>query len=137
MNSDKNLTYQQRVDLAMAGRKKGYNCAQALVSAFPDVLQLPLEVALRLSCGFGSGFGGMKKVCGVMSGMTILEGFRAEDGIMGKAGVYRVVRELGDEFYDACGSLECHELKTPGAAMSCNEIIAKGIELYHNYLNNK
>ncbi len=137
MKSDKNLTYDQRVEMAMEGRRKGYNCAQALVAAFPDVLQLPLDVALRLSCGFGSGFGGMKKVCGVMSGMTILEGFRAEDGLMGKAGVYKVVRELGNDFYEACGSLECQELKTPGAQMSCNDIIAKGIELYHDYLNAK
>lgn len=131
------LDIDKRIQLAMEGRKKGYNCAQAVVTAFPDVLQLPQDVALRLACGFGGGFGGMQRVCGVLSAMTILEGFSAEDAVKGKPAVYKVVKHLGEEFEKACGSVECRELKAPGTGMPCNDIIENGIRIYHDYLLSK
>lgn len=134
---DKNISLQQRRAIAAEGRRNGYNCTQAVAAAFPDVMQLPSDVVLRLSTGFGGGFGGMQKVCGVMSAMTMLEGFRHTDGVKGKAEVYKAVRNLGDRFRNACGSLDCAELKKPGAAISCNEIIDRGIEIYHNHLAGK
>lgn len=137
MNSHKTLSLNERCALAMEGRKNGYNCAQSVVAAFPDVLSLPLDVALRLTCGFGAGFGGLQKMCGVVSAMTLLEGIKCENGVMGKAGVYKVVRDLSNEFKDACGSLDCADLKSPESGMSCNEVIIKGVEIFHNYLNSK
>lgn len=134
---DSKISCEERVAIAMEGRKKGYNCAQAVVTAFPDVLELPREVALRLSCGFGSGMGGMQKVCGVLSAMAILEGFRCEDGVMGKAGVYKVVRRLGEDFATMFGSTDCIELKSPVNNVPCDELIARGIKLYHDYLHSR
>ena len=120
MGNDKQLTVEERIDMAMEGRRKGFNCAQAVVTAFPDVLHLPMDVALRLSCGFGSGYGGMQKMCGVMSAMTLLEGIRYENATMQKAGVYKVIRNLGNDFKEAVGSLECKEIKEADHAIPCN-----------------
>lgn len=129
------MTYEERLALAMEGRRKGYNCSQAVVTAFPDVLNLPQDVALRLTCGFGSGLGGLQKVCGVLTAMAMLEGLETDDGIAGKAGVYKVVRSFGEQFRQACGALDCRDLKDPSSPAACNEIIAQGIRIYHDYLH--
>ena len=135
MKKSDNLSFEERKELALEGRREGLNCAQAVIKAFPDVLHLPMNVALNLACGFGSGFGGLQKVCGVMSAMTILEGVRFEDCEMRKSGVYKVVRSLGNEFKDSMGSLECADIKGRETPIPCNDVIVKGIEIYHNYLN--
>lgn len=134
MEIDQNITFEERKALAMEGRRKGYNCAQAVVAAFPDVLHLPMETALRLSLGFGNGFGGMQHVCGVMSAMTLLEGVRFEDHSMARAGVYKVVRSLGDNFKEAFGSLQCCDIKSLDPPVPCNEVITRGIRIYHDFL---
>lgn len=48
----------------------GYNCAQAVVLAFRDLLGMDEQTAARLSCGFGGGMGRMREVCGTFSGVV-------------------------------------------------------------------
>lgn len=134
---DKNISIDERIEIAMQCRRNGYNCAQSTVAAFSDVLQLPQDVTVKISCGFGAGFGGLQRVCGVMSAITMLEGTQADDAVAHKASVYKAVKQLGEKFENACGSLECRELKAPGAVMPCDEIIKTGIRIYHDYLNSK
>lgn len=124
-------TLEQRLTTAAEWRRKGANCAQAVVMAFPDIIKLPQDVALRLSIGFGGGVGGQGNVCGVISGLTLIEGLHTADS---KAQVYRVVRLLSERFKSVAGSLLCSELKAPGKAMPCDELIKQGITIYHNYL---
>lgn len=134
---DNNISYDERLAIAMDGRMKGLNCAQSVIAAFPDVLQIPADIALKVSTGFGAGMGGLGEACGALSGMVMLESMRADDSAAGKAGVYKIVKQLGDDFKEACGALRCKELKAPGAKKSCNDIIAEGIKIYHNYLHSK
>ena len=133
MEKGKNLSFDERKSIALEGRKKGYNCAQAVVSAFPDVLHLPMDMALKISCGFGSG--GVQKTCGVMSALTLLEGARYDGSVASKAAMFKDIRSLGSEFKDSFGSLECAPIKQSPLRPSCNEVIIKGIEIYHAFLS--
>ena len=53
---------------------EGYNCAQAVVFAFNDVLNLDDKMILSLSSSFGGGMGRLREVCGAVTGAFIVLG---------------------------------------------------------------
>ena len=65
---------EERVKRGMDYFKNGYNCSQAVVSAFADIYNLDSEMALRIAASFGGGMGRMRLTCGAVSGMSILAG---------------------------------------------------------------
>lgn len=94
--------------------EEGYNCAQAVVGAFEEEIGLSHEAAMRLASSFGGGIGGMRSVCGTVSGMMmvagLLYGYDAPDDRAGKIAHYARVRELADAFRAEHGSIICAEL---------------------------
>ena len=48
-----------RVEDAAERHQKGYNCSQAVVCTYCDLLGLEEEAAFRMSEGFGAGLGDM------------------------------------------------------------------------------
>ena len=47
----------------------GYNCCQAVFLACTDELGLDTETRAKIASSFGGGMGGMRQVCGAVSGM--------------------------------------------------------------------
>ena len=47
----------------------GYNCCQAVFLACTDELGLDTETRAKIASSFGGGMGGMRQVCGALSGM--------------------------------------------------------------------
>jgi len=94
--------------------EEGYNCAQAVVGAFAEELGIDRETACRLGSSFGGGMGGMREVCGTVSGMLIaaglLYGYTDPNDRQGKIAHYRRVQELAGRFRDEHGSIVCREL---------------------------
>ena len=88
------MTLNERIEIAHKLRAQGLNCSQCVAMAFPDIHNLPDEVIAKLSIGFGGGVGGQGEVCGVVSGMTIIEGFRSNGGAKDKITVYPRVSNL-------------------------------------------
>ena len=68
-----------RVEETIARHDKGYNCAQAVVCTYCDLLGIDEETAFKMSEGFGFGMG-MTEVCGAVSGMTFIAGLKNSDG---------------------------------------------------------
>ncbi len=92
----------------------GYNCAQAVFAAYAPETGMEEREALRLSSGFGGGMGGMRGVCGTLSGMFMalgaLTGYdRAEDK-EGKKRLYARERALATRFAEEFEALHCKEL---------------------------
>lgn len=54
--------------------REGYNCAQSVVLAYAEEMGLEMKTAARLSSGFGGGVGGLRGVCGAVSGMAMVYG---------------------------------------------------------------
>lgn len=50
----------------------GYNCTQAVVGAFADVIGVDFDTAVRFASGFGGGMGRLREVCGTFSGAVIV-----------------------------------------------------------------
>ena len=54
----------------------GYNCSQAVFGAYAEDFGIDFSTAMKISSGFGGGFGRMREVCGAVSGMTMVLGLK-------------------------------------------------------------
>ena len=94
--------------------KDGYNCAQAVVMAFDDILPAESRNLAGLASPFGGGMGLLREVCGAFSGSLIvlglLRGAADPKDRTGRRVVYEDVRRLADRFVKEHGSLICAEL---------------------------
>ena len=101
---------QRAIELFM----EGYNCAQAVVMSFADLLGMEAAYCAKLSSSFGGGMGRMREVCGAVSGMFmvtgVLYGYEGpEEGEIKKAH-YTRIQELAEQFRQEAGSIICREI---------------------------
>ncbi len=97
---------------------KGYNCAQAVIMAFSDLIGMDEKQCARLSSSFGGGMGRMREVCGAVSGMFmvagLLYGYDGPDEGEIKKAHYQRIQSLAEQFRTEAGSIICREiLKNP------------------------
>jgi len=92
----------------------GYNCAQAVLTAFCEDYGIDLDTARKISCGFGGGMGRTNEVCGAVSGAIMLIGLKhgkyiGEDE-PAKEKTYALIQEFSRRFKELNGSVNCREL---------------------------
>jgi len=94
--------------------RQGYNCAQSVFAAFKDEMGLEEKLALRISSGFGGGIGGMRGICGAVSGMLMawgaLKGYDTPDDQEKKQKHYASTHALAENFEYLFGTMNCAEL---------------------------
>lgn len=104
----------KREEIARQAFKDGYNCSQAIVLAFSDLMGIDKTIVLRLASSFGGGMGRMREVCGAVSGMLMvvgtLYGYDDAKDYDGKKDTYALVQELSNQFKAETGSIICREL---------------------------
>lgn len=126
-------TLEERKERARQLHKQGYNCSQCVVMVFDDVHGLSEDVAARAAAGFGGGVGGMRQICGAVSGMTMLEGLVKYSHPADKPMLYAEVKAAAQEFAELNGSLICGELLRPGRK-PCMELIEDAITIIDDRL---
>lgn len=93
---------------------EGYNCAQSVLLAFHEELDLTPEQAARMASSFGGGMGRLREVCGAVSGMLLalglLDGYSDPKDTAAKKDQYALVQELAGKFRERNGSIVCREL---------------------------
>lgn len=95
--------------------QSGYSCAQAVFLACTEDMGLDTETRARLASSFGGGMGGMRQVCGAVSGMLMVAGLLygyddpGENDVNKKAH-YRLVQTLAGQFREEIGSIICREI---------------------------
>ena len=102
-----------RAERAREYFNEGYACAQAVVKAFSDFMDVDDAALERMLLPFGGGMGRQRLTCGAVSGMVLVIGeLYAESGISheNKKQVYEIVRLLCDRFREQCATLVCGEL---------------------------
>jgi C_GCAxxG_C_C family probable redox protein len=101
-------------DVAMGTSKEGFNCAQAVLSAFAEQHGLTREQGLRVSAGFGGGMGRMGLTCGAVTGAFMALGLAAGatrgDDIKAKQRTYELARAFVAKFRERHPSLACRDL---------------------------
>lgn len=125
---DNNLEHKlNTLDPKMYGEKaeklftEGYNCAQAVVYAFNDILELDDKMILSLSSSFGGGMGRLREVCGAVTGafmvLGVLYGY-SDVNASDKGDHYSRIQEFANRFKEDNGSIICRELLGLGSGAS-------------------
>lgn len=142
-----------RKELAISYFKQGYNCTQAVVLAFKDIVSNSDEL-LKIAAPFGGGMSRMRETCGAVSGMVLvigsIYGYNTPETGDKKQELYKKTQELLRKFEEKFGSLTCrtllnltqkHDVPTPEKrdenfykTRPCAELIGGAAEILENYL---
>ncbi len=95
-------------ELAKELFENGYNCSQAVVLAFKDLINVDSESLKKLSLPLGGGLGRLRLTCGAASGLALVVGLLIDS--KDKDYVYTVTRDLLLEVEKVNGSLICKDL---------------------------
>jgi len=128
-------------ELAMELFDAGYNCAQAVLLAFSDDLDLSPTQAAKIALPFGGGMGQLREVCGALSGAFMVLGLRdsasAPPVSAEKAECYTKVREMAETFRLANGSILCRELLAQSRKdkpKNCRELVGNTAEQLDHFI---
>jgi C_GCAxxG_C_C family probable redox protein len=104
----------KKTDLAVSALRGGFNCAQAVCTAFCEELGLNKEAGARAACALGAGMSRTAKVCGAVSGALMVIGLRHGSSKSGeeekKVKSYAAGKEFLQWFESKYGSINCPEL---------------------------
>ena len=96
-----------RRDRASELRRQGFNCCQAVILAYSDLLDLPEETLRRMGAGFGGGMGTMEGTCGALCGAQMVLGLLEA----GEKPVGAKARAVLNGFKEKAGATRCRDLK--------------------------
>ena len=102
-----------RVETAVSQFGRGFNCSQAILSAFAASFGLDEQTALKIAAGFGGGMGRMAECCGAVTGALMVLGLKyggTSPDREAKEAAYARVREFAHRFKAHHGSLVCRDL---------------------------
>jgi C_GCAxxG_C_C family probable redox protein len=124
-------------ETALQKFESGYNCAQSVLFAYCDDVNIDKSTALKISCGFGAGMGRKQEVCGAVTGGIIAIGAKygrgEDDEQSATEKTYGKTKELLDKFQTKHGTIICLELLD-----GCNLMTEKGQKYFQeNRLKNK
>lgn len=104
-----------RVNIAIENHKKGYNCCQAVVCAYADLVGIDEETAFKISEVFGAGIAGMAQTCGSVCAMLIIASLKSSDGNLeesrSRVNTYKLGQNLAEEFKNMNSSIICSQLR--------------------------
>lgn len=119
-----------RVSEAKRRHNEGYNCCQAVVCSYSDLLNMDEETAFRTSEGFGAGISGRGETCGAVCAMVMLAGLKNSGGTSKrtKASTMGLGKAMSKKFEEWNTTCNCWELKgvkgNGGMIRSCNGCVA-------------
>jgi C_GCAxxG_C_C family probable redox protein len=141
------------VDHAVALFKEGFNCSQAVFSAYSEQMELDNKTAARIASGFGGGMR-MGETCGAVTGAFMVIGLKYGSGDptdkTTKQKTYEIVKDFTNRYRARRGSVICRELlgcdiSTPEGIKSaqdkdlfktlCPKLIADAAEILEQILS--
>jgi C_GCAxxG_C_C family probable redox protein len=94
--------------------RQGYNCSQAVLSAFGQDYGLDPVMAYKVAAAFGGGMGHMGETCGAVTGAFMVIGLKygltLTDGSQSHRESFTAVQEFAQKFRSMHGSVVCREL---------------------------
>ncbi|MBQ0008864.1 MAG: C_GCAxxG_C_C family protein [Firmicutes bacterium] len=145
-----------RKELAMKYFEEGYNCSQAVVLAFADLIPNSNEL-VKIAAPFGGGMARMRETCGAVSGMVLvvgsLYGYSTPETGDKKLELYAMTQPLLKKFEEKYGSLTCrvlrglmqvHDDPTPTKrdtnfykTRPCKELVGGAAEILDEFISSK
>jgi|GEM_PF-1359660 len=134
---------------------KSYNCAQSTAVPFAEECGMEKDTMLKACSAFGGGVAGLKEVCGVVMGITMVVGL-IENRIdtsdkEAKAEIKGIAQGLIKKFTDINKTINCGELledfeKNPLPAKEgeeyyaekpCTKLVEDGVRILCDYIEAK
>ena len=102
-------TKETRCTAAIQYRKNGANCAQSLLAAFSDILNITEAQALTMGAGLG---GGVRSgnICGAVNAPVMILGCAFPEAARDKARAAYLAKEFQRRFKERFQYLNCREL---------------------------
>ena len=131
----KEFDIEERVKIAVQNFESGYNCAQSVFLAYSDVFELNLDMAKKMSVSFCGGVGRMREICGTVSAMAMLAGFKYpvldQQDQKARAKNYAMVQKMSDLFKEKHDTIICRSLLPAAeASQTAPEPSARTAEYY-------
>ena len=103
------MNTRERCESAIRYRKSGANCAQSLLAAFADVMDITEAQALAMGAGLG---GGVRSgnICGAVNASVMILGCAFPEMAHDKARAAAVTKEFQRRFTERFRHLNCREL---------------------------
>lgn len=98
--------------------RQGYNCCQAVLVAFEDMVDIDKELLLNIGSALGGGFARTRNLCGAVNAMGIVY------GLVKKTDKVQAYKEL---------QLPIEEFKQKFSSINCSEIL-KGVEVTSGFV---
>lgn len=128
-----------RKDMAKDYFSKGYNCSQAVVLAFSDILDTDDDTLAKISSSFGGGMGRLREVCGAVTGMFmvlgLLYGYEGPDSTVSKPEHYAKIQEVAKRFKEKTGSIICRDLTDGTKKIPCIELVGIAAEILDDFIS--
>ena len=125
--------------------KDGFNCAEAVLRATADGMGITMDdQALRMTTGFGGGFGHAGCVCGALAAsvmaLGVIKGRTAAS--QSRAEAYELSNEFHGRFQEkfgatCCRALNPHEFETREHLVNCVKITGNTAKLLMEFLEEK
>ncbi len=122
-------------------KSHGYNCAQAVVCAYADLINEDEKTLFRISEGFGHGMGCFEGTCGAVVGACMLVGLKNSTANLAapdsKAATSKLSKQVVQAFKKKHGTILCRELKgidTGKVLCPCIDCIKDASELAEEIL---
>ena len=94
--------------------KNGFNCSQAVFTSYAVTKGVEMELALKISRGFGAGMGRLQETCGAVTGAYMAIGLSKEDLSIDEKAIreetYSSVRKFDNEFKNIYKTTTCIKL---------------------------
>ena len=109
----------------------GLNCAQAVLTAYSEKLNIDKNLAINISCGFGGGMGRLQETCGAITGafmvFSIYNGKKYVENSVKKIMSYSMIQDFNSKFLEIHGTSICREL------LNCDLTTKEGLEFMHKH----
>lgn len=120
---------EEQKNYALSMFRKGYNCAQAVLTAFAANYNLNETEAIAITNGFGAGMGRLQYTCGAVTGAYMIFGIHNQKVFLEKSDIkeatYKMVQEFHKHFSAKFGSTQCADL------LQCNLLTDQGQKQFY------
>jgi len=125
---------------AIGNFRSGFNCSQAVITAYADDLSFDKNLALGISSGFGGGMGRMQETCGAVTGSFMVFGIynskKYADNNDKKEATYSLIQKFSEKFKLLHGALDCKSLLGCDLKTEEGQLFAKENRLFETLCEN-
>lgn len=134
-----------RKEIALKLFNEKYNCAQAIMIAYSDLVNIDKDMAFKIASGFGGGIARLGKTCGTINAAVMILSLRhggvEKEDIESNTKTREIIRKFIKEFSENHTGINCTDLLTEDEGKNhimhsgkCENIVDEVCDLLDKYL---